>query len=52
MYLFQLAGLDDRGVAILVVGQTKQDVVADCSRHYPGSLWREGNAAAVSDFTL
>lgn len=39
MYLFQLAGLNDGGVAVLVVGQAKQDVVTDCSWHDPGSLW-------------
>lgn len=52
MYLFQLTGLDDRGVAVFIVGQAKQDVVTNRSRHDPGSLWREGDAAAVSDFAL
>lgn len=51
-YLLQLTGLDDRGVAVLVVRQAKQDVVSDGPRHDPGSLRREGDAAAVSDFTF
>lgn len=51
-YLLQLAGLDDGGVAVLVVGQTKQDVVANGPRHDPGSLWWEGYSTTVSNFTL
>lgn len=51
-YLLQLTGLDDRGVAVLVIRQAKQDVVSDSPRHDPGSLRREGDAAAVSDFTF
>lgn len=38
MYLLQLASLDDGGVAVLVIGQAKQDVVTDCPGHDPGSL--------------
>lgn len=52
LYLFQLAGLDDGGVTVLVVGQAEQDVVTDGPRHDPGGLWREGDAAAVPDFSL
>lgn len=51
-YLLQLTGSDDRGVAVLVVGQAKQDVVSNGPRHDPGSLGWEGDAAAVSDFTF
>ena len=51
-YLLQLAGLDDWGVAVLIIGQAKQDVVSNRPRHDPGSLWWEGDATAVSDFTL
>ena len=52
MYLLQLTGLDDRGVTVLVVGQAKQDVVADCPLHDPGGLRWEGDATAVADFAL
>lgn len=51
-YLLQLAGLDYGGVAVLVIGQAKQDVVSNRPRHDPGSLRWEGDATAVSDFTL
>ena len=51
-YLFQLTGFDNRGVAVLVVGQAKQDVVADGPGHDPGSLWGEGDASTVSDLAL
>lgn len=51
-YLLQLTGFDDGRVAVLVVGQAKQDVVSDGPWHDPGSLRWEGDASAVSDFTL
>lgn len=51
-YLLQLAGFDDGSVAVFVVGEAKQDVVPDGARHNPGGLWREGDAAAVSDRPL
>lgn len=52
MYLLQLAGLDNGSVTVLVIGQTKQDVVSNRPRHDPRSLRWEGDATAVSDFTL
>lgn len=51
-YLLQLTGLDDRGVAELVVGQTKQDVVTDGSGHDPGGLGGEGDPPTVFDLPL
>lgn len=51
-YLLQLTGVDHRSVAILIVGQAKQDVFSDGPGHDPGILGWEGDAAAVFDFTF
>lgn len=49
-YLLKLACFDHTLVAILIIGQTKMDVVSDGAWHDPGCLGGVGDSTAVSDF--